>query len=388
MALLLFIIYIIFISLGLPDALLGSAWPAMYGDIGVSIGFASVIATITLCATAGISFVSGIFIRKYGTYKVVVLSVLATILGMLGIALSPNVYVLILFAIILGLGGGVIDAALNSFVSIHFQAKHLNFLHAFWGIGVSISPIIISFFIKRSNWRNGYIAVLLLQTIILIFVLLNRKQWQRIKENYNKEKKHSHKIDFKKILSKPALKSSVLSCGMYSALEFIGSTWLTSYLVKVELLDKAKAAACLSLYFGGIMAGRILSGFASNKLKDSHLKYLGMAVSSLGILFLSIGNLNLSFIAILLMGLGFAPIYPAQLHSIPYYFGEESTADITGFHMGGSYTIGFLAQLSFGFVAEKHGFHILSYVLMALMLIMFFLTLHMNHLLKKQNIKV
>lgn len=373
MTILLVIIYLSFISLGLPDSLLGTSWPVMYKSLDLDIGLASVISTVTLFATSAISFESGKYTRKYGTYKVTFVSIVFTILGMLGIALSPNIISILLASIVLGIGGGAIDAALNAYVSKYFSSKHMNWLHAFWGVGVSISPIIMSKFLDNDNWRQGYIAIALLQTVILAIVFIYRKKWNIIKEDFSTVKKAERKSR-KQILKQKGVITSILATGLYSAIEFSLGTWMASYLVFFVHVKASVAAAWVSLYYMGIMIGRILAGFISIRVRDKYMVFGGAILSLLGMLLILLPYHISIIIGLFTIGLGYAPIYPAQLHGIPTYFGSTYAGDIIGYHMGGAYTIGFLAQLVVGFIASRIGFHILPYFLIIVCITMILCT--------------
>lgn len=370
MLLLLIIIYIIFISLGLPDSMLGTAWPVMCGDLHVNIGFASIVSMITLFSTSAISFVSGKYIRKYGTFKLTFVSVLFTIAGMLGIALSPNIWVVCLFSVILGMGGGAIDAALNAYVAKHFSTRHMSWLHAFWGVGVSLSPVLLAPFLKNANWRLGYIAIMALQSLLALFVFINRKQWLVIPENFDLPAKHKQLTTWQ-ILCKKGLLSSIACSGMYSALEFTLGTWCASFLVFDSGQNPENAALFVAVYYAGITLSRILTGFISEKYTDNRLLQGGAVLALFGIAMLFFKNQYIIMAAMFCIGMGYGPIYPAQLHRIPQLFGHNYAADIIGFHMAGSYTMGFLVQNVVGFVADKSSFVILPYTLLACCALLF-----------------
>lgn len=373
MTLLLVIIFIIFISLGLPDSMLGTAWPVMYKSFDVNIGFASVISMIILFTTSLVSFISGKYIRMFGTYKLTFVSIIFTIVGMIGIALSPNVLVVILFGIILGAGGGAIDAALNAYISKYFSSKHMNWLHAFWGVGVTISPLVLAIFLKNGQWRWGYIAIAGIQTVILAIVYINRKQWNIIKEDFTLSKRAQQKSRWD-IIRQKGVRTSILAAGCYSAIEFSLGTWAASYLVFHVNIEPARAATWVSLYFAGIMAGRILAGFISENVRDKHLVLGGSIIALLGLLMLLLPWHIAIMAGLFITGLGYGPIYPAQIHGIPTYFGTEFAVDIIGFHMGGAYTMGFLAQMILGFVASRAGFIILPYSLFVICLLLLITT--------------
>lgn len=375
MLFILVVIYIVFISLGLPDSLFGAAWPVVHKDFGVQESFASLYGIITGFCVGGVSFVAGKVIRKFGTPLVTFVSTLLTVLGLFIMSISPNIVVMMLGAVVLGYGAGVIDTALNNFVSLHYKAQHMNWLHAFWGVGVTISPLILSLFLsgETGSWRNGYRVIALIQLSIAIIIALSLKKWRTVKENNDEHKtSNENKKGFIEILKIKCVLTSLLSQGLYCGMEFLIGTWGASFLVHVHTLQPDEAAKWISLYFCGITLGRIISGFISMKASDNTMIRLGIVTSFVGIIILALPLGKISILGLLLIGIGFGPIFPSILHSVPDRFGEEYSADITGFHMGGAYGIGFFVQLVFGFVATETTFNITSFVLLALCIGLFF----------------
>ena len=371
MALVLVVIYIIFISLGLPDSLLGVVWPVVHQEFGLPESFASVFSIIVGVGTGGVSFIAGALLRKFGTAKVALVSILVTAMGLVGISLSPNVVVMIIFSIILGYGAGAIDTGLNNFVSLHYKASHMNFLHCFWGLGVTISPLIMSAFLGDSegSWRGGYRIVALLQLIIGAIAMVAFRKWEAIEKGTDKsenETEEKSEITLKDVLKMKGVLTSILSLGAYCGMEFLLGTWGATFAVNVFSLDPAVAAKWVSLFFCGIMAGRFVAGFAAMKLSDNTMIKSGMAIAFAGIVILALPVGSMSLVGLLVIGFGFGPIFPSILHSVPARFGKDFSADITGFHMGGAYAIGLAVQLIFGFVASSTTFKITPFVLLGL----------------------
>ena len=388
MTVLLIVIYLVFISLGLPDSLFGVAWPVVHREFGLEESFASLYGIIIGVCTGGVSNIAGPLLRKFGTARVTFVSTLLTIIGLLAMSFAPNIVVMMIFAVILGYGGGVIDTGLNNYVSLHYKAQHMNWLHCFWGVGVTISPMVMSLFLEGegSGWRNGYRVVALLQSLIAFAVLVSLPKWKKTEKSQIaavQPDEQQAKFSLKEIFTKKGVVTSILSVGFYCAMEFMLGTWGATYAVNVYNFTPDDAAKWVSLYYGGIMLGRMLAGFIAIKVDDDTLIKCGVVVSILGVvmLFLPIGNASL--VGYLLIGTGFGPVFPCILHSIPSRFGGQFSADITGYHMFAGYGIGFGIQLIYAFVATSTTFKITPFVLMALCLILFATQLYTEKTIKK-----
>lgn len=368
MTALLIVIYIIFISLGLPDSIFGVAWPVVHKDFGIDQNFASVYSVIIGVCSGGASFLGGKLIRKFGTPNVTMVSILLTVLGLIGMSFSPNIWVMMFFAVILGYGAGAIDTGLNNYVSLHYKARHMSWLHCFWGVGVTASPIIMSAFLGGDvgSWRGGYRAVAAIQLVIALIVAFALKSWKRFDKASSVEIQDENLPKEKiKISEIRGIVTSILTLGLYCSMEFTVGTWGATYLVNSYAILPENAARWISVYYGGIMLGRLVSGFLSIKLNDTRLIRSGLLISLLGMGMLFLPNEAVSHWGLLLIGFGFGPVFPSVLHAVPERFGKEYSADITGFHMGGAYAVGFAFQLVFGFVASATTFKITAPVLAA-----------------------
>ena len=370
MTVLLIVIYIAFVSLGFPDSLFGVSWPVVHIEFNTPESFASVYSIITGICTGGVSFIAGPLLRKFGTGKVTFFSTLLTALGLIGISFSPNIVVMMICTIIMGYGAGAIDTGLNNFVSLHYKARHMNWLHCCWGLGVTLSPMIMAAFLDgNSTWRNGYRVVAAIQFAIAIIILLSLKKWNiqpsEISGTESTQKDLPKKSLFD-LLKIKGMISSILSLGFYCGGEFLIGTWGATYAINVIAVSPEEAAKWISLYYCGIMLSRIVSGFLSEKLSDNTLIKGGMTLAAVGmiVLILPIGTTALA--GLFLIGLGYGPVFPSVLHSVPARFGADYSADITGFHMGGAYATGFFLQLIYGYVASATTFAITPFVLLAL----------------------
>lgn len=364
---LLIVIYIVFISLGLPDSLFGVVWPVVHREFGVAESFASVYSVIVAMTSGGVSFFAGRLIRKFGTGRVTFVSVLLTAVGLLGTSFAPNLWVMMFFSVVMGYGAGAIDTGLNNYVSLHYKASHMNWLHCFWGVGVTVSPIIMSAFLsgETGSWRTGYRIIAAIQFCIALIAAISLPHWKDSESGRATAGDENEKNKKANIFAVKGVLTSTLSLGLYCGMEFLIGTWGASYLVNTFALSPDSAAKWISLYYGGIMLGRLVSGFVSMKTSDNTLIRAGIVISFAGMFLLTLPIGTPAFFGLLLIGFGFGPIFPSVLHSVPGRFGNELSADITGFHMGGAYALGFLIQVSFGYIASATTFYITPFVLLA-----------------------
>lgn len=364
---LLIVIYIVFISLGLPDSLFGVVWPVVHREFGVAESFASVYSVIVAVTSGGVSFFAGRLIRKFGTGRVTFVSVLLTAVGLLGTSFAPNLWVMMFFSVVMGYGAGAIDTGLNNYVSLHYKASHMNWLHCFWGVGVTVSPIIMSAFLsgETGSWRTGYRVIAAMQFCIALIAAISLPHWKDSESGGKTTGDENEKNKKANIFAVKGVLTSTLSLGLYCGMEFLIGTWGASYLVNTFALSPDSAAKWISLYYGGIMLGRLVSGFVSMKTSDNTLIRAGIVISFAGMILLALPIGTPAFFGLLLIGFGFGPIFPSVLHSVPGRFGNELSADITGFHMGGAYALGFLTQVTFGYIASATTFYITPFVLLA-----------------------
>ena len=381
------VIYVVFISLGLPDSLFGVTWPVVHKDFMIPESFASLYSIITGLCSGGASFIAGTLIRKFGTPRVTYFSILLTAIGLVGISFSPNIIVMMIFTVVMGYGAGAIDTGLNNYVSLNYKARHMSWLHCFWGVGVTLSPLIMSNFLSvNSEWRIGYRIIALIQFSISIIVLITLKKWIKEDKKSNKveaDNNSESKLSIISVLKRKGVITSILSQGLYCSMEFLIGTWGASYLVNSFGYLPDTAARWVSLYYGGIMIGRLISGFISIKANDNTLIRGGITVAFIGIMILLLPLGTFSPVGLLLIGVGFGPIFPSILHSVPERFGKEYSADLTGFHMGGAYGTGFLVQLIFGYVATATTFNITPFVLLGLIICLISANEHTIRVLKR-----
>lgn len=386
------IIYITFISLGLPDALLGVGWPEMYPEFGVPQSFAGIVSMTISLGTIGSSFFSGKLIRRFGTGKLTAFSVLATACTLLGFYAAPHFLWLLLAAVPLGLGAGAVDAGLNDYVARHYQAHHMNWLHSFWGIGALTSPLIMSRVLSQNaSWRYGYLIVALIQFALVLVLFLTLPMWRTREPRISVKEEMSDNPTFEEIRFFKFIQSKKVRAALYAFFLYIGveatvGLWSSSYLIHAKGIDGAKAAIAVSSFFGFIMLGRFVSGFVSMRLTNRQLIQLGQVLIVLGgVLLFFAKSYPLLLLGISLIGFGCAPIYPAMLHDTPQRFGKEVAQQMMGVQMAVSYTGSVVLPPLFGFVAPKIGIETLPIFLIVYGICMFLASESLNRKVDREN---
>lgn len=372
LTILLIIIYIAFISLGLPDAILGSAWPMIHQDLNVSISSAGIATMIISGGTIISSLFSEKLIRRFGTGKVTTLSVMLTAAGLIGIYFSPSFLWICLLGVPLGLGAGAVDSALNNFVALHYEAKHMNWLHCFWGIGATAGPFIMSLFLLKENgWRMGYMTIGIIQAILVICLFISLPLWKKFESEPNPAVESQSAIKITTLLKQPGARPALLAFFCYCAVELTTGLWGSSFLVVSKGLSTETAAKWVSLYYLGITVGRFLAGFIAMRLENQKMIRLGQILCISGAIFLLIPiSTTFQLVGLILIGLGCAPIYPAMLHETPNRFGKELSQSIMGIQMATAYIGSTFMPPLFGLLAKLTGFTMLPFFLLILIVIM------------------
>lgn len=373
MTALLVIIYISFISLGLPDSLLGSAWPIMQGDLSASFSYAGYIAMLTSAGTIISSLFSNRMIARYGTGKVTMVSVLMTAVALFGISAAPSVWVMFIMAVPLGLGAGSVDAGLNNFVALHYKAKHMSWLHCFWGIGATAGPMIMSLFLLRQGgWRMGYLTIALIQTILVIILFMALPLWKKTGDVNTESQKQTKVMTNREAIKVPLVKLALVSFFFYCAVELTVGLWCSSYLVSYRSFTAADAARTVSMFYAGITVGRLLAGFAAMKIPSKVMVRLGQIVCILGAVLLIVPFGSIAcVVGTALLGLGCAPIFPSMLHETPTRFGAQNSQAIMGLQMAFAYIGNTVVPPLFGVVASATNIVIFPYFVMVCILMMF-----------------
>lgn len=365
--LLLALIYIAFISLGLPDSLLGSGWPVMHLELGVPVSFMGIITMIISGGTIISSLFSDRLTRKFGTRIVTVASVFFTVIALFGFSFSSRFWMLILFAIPYGLGAGAIDAALNNYIALHYKAKHMSWLHCFWGIGTIVSPFIMSYALDNKEWNSGYRTVGFIQLAIAILLLVTLPIWRVNGLADEESKKSVGLIGALKIKGVPFLLIGFFS---YCAAEATAMQWASTYFVEAKGIPANQAAGFAALFYIGITAGRFICGFITDKLGDRKMILIGTGILVCGIiaLMLPVESYKAAFIAFIVIGLGCAPIYPCIIHATPDNFGAENSGAIIGIQMASAYVGSTFIPPIFGLLGNK-----ISFSIMPIFLLLFFI---------------
>ena len=370
-SLLLAIIYISFVSLGLPDALLGAAWPVMQTELSIPVSYAGGISLIIAIGTVVSSLQSDRLTKWLGTGKVMIISVAMTAVAIFGFSVSNAYWQLCLWAIPYGLGAGSVDASLNNYVALHYASRHMSWLHCMWGLGASIGPYIMGAALTGGmSWNSGYTIIAVLQAILTAVLLLSLPMWKKT-GNTSEDGSVKAPLKLKQILAIPGAQEVMVAFFCYCALEQTAILWGSSYLVIHNGMGEERAASLASLFLIGLTAGRALNGFLTYKINDTNLIRLGEGIIGLGVvvMLLPLGDMA-SFTGLMLCGLGCAPIYPCIIHSTPEHFGEENSQALIGVQMASAYVGICCMPPLFGLIANHLSVSLLPWYLGALLILM------------------
>ena len=373
MSLLLGVIYLAFISLGLPDSLLGSAWPSMYAPLGVPMSFAGVISALISAGTIVSSLMSDRLTKRWGAGRVTAVSVGLTAAALAGFSVSSSFWMLCLWAVPYGLGAGSVDAALNNYVALHYASRHMSWLHCMWGLGATAGPYIMGCALTAGmGWQGGYRIISVLQVALTLILIISLPRWKVRSGGAEEGDGPARPLTLGEIVSIPGAKAVMLTFFCYCALEQTTGLWASSYLVLQRGVTPERAASFSGLFFIGITAGRALNGFLTLKLNDRQLIRLGQAIIASGVLalLLPLGEAA-SLAGLVLIGLGCAPIYPCVIHSTPDHFGAENSQAIIGVQMASAYTGVCVMPPLFGLIANHLSTGLFPLFLLAILLLMF-----------------
>lgn len=379
MILLLCVIYLAFISLGLPDSLTGAAWPVMYSDIGAGVSQAGLISMTTCMGTFISALVSQRLIAKAGTKTVTAVSTLLTALALFGISRAPSLPFVILCAVPLGLGAGSIDAALNNYVALHFKAKHMSFLHCCWGVGTIVGPFLISALITGgSSWRWAYVIVAALQGTIAFILFASFPLWNKAQkteeEEASTETEQNEIVPLTKIIRIRGVIYALLSFFLYCGFENSAMLWSASYMVFGKGFSAAQGASLASMVFLGMTAGRFINGLLASSFSDKILIRTGQLITLLAVilLLLPVQNIYLAYVSLFLLGIGFGPIYPCMIHQTVYYYDRKYSQGIIGMQMASAYVGSSFMPPLYGFLAGHIGHQAFPFWVLILLIFMIF----------------
>lgn len=354
------VIYLIFVSLGLPDSLLGSGWPKMQMVFGVPSSYAGYVSMMISFMTIISALLSPRLIRRFHTKWIVIFSVFLTVLGLIGFSCSTTYTILFLFAVPYGLGAGAIDASVNHYVANNYPASVMNFLHCFYGVGAVISPNIMALALKYARWNEGYRWTAYMQLGILFIVILSLPLWK--KNDTESEENNKHAAGIRETIKVPGVVLTLIAFFAYCSGEATCFLWTSSYFAEMKTgISDGMIAAFGSLIFGGLMIGRVISGFLSNKLNDKMLIRIGIMMELAGILMMMIptDGYFLTAIGFVIAGMGMGPVYPAIQHMAPEKFGKEYSAAVIGLQMASAYVGSTFMPMIFGHLQELIGIWIM-----------------------------
>ena len=386
MSFLLAIIYIAFISLGLPDALLGSAWPSMHGALNVPVSYAGIVSMIISAGTIISSLFSDKMNSKLGTGKVTAVSVGLTAVSLLGFSVSKSFLMLCVIAFPYVLGAGAVDAALNNYVALHYKARHMSWLHCFWGVGATIGPYIMGACLTGGfKWNSGYQIIGILQVALTVILIISLPLWRRSNEAAQ-EGAAQNKMGMGKLLRLPGVKEVLTAFFCYCAVEQTAGLWGASYMVMERGLSPQSAAKWASLFYLGITIGRFICGFISMKMSDKAMIRLGQGMIIAGILLLIFPLENLIMcIGLVVVGLGCAPIYPSIIHETPTNFGAGLSQALIGMQMAFAYVGTTVMPPLFGALAGKMGIWLYPFYLLIITLLMIWMVEKLNKVPKAES---
>ena len=370
-SLLLPVIYLAFISLGLPDALLGAAWPSMYQSMGAGLSWAGAVSMIISAGTIVSSLASDRLNSRLGTGKVTAGSVALTAVALFGFSTCTAFWQLCLWAVPYGLGAGSVDAALNNYVALHYQSRHMSWLHCMWGIGASVGPMIMGRALAAGSWQSGYRVISLLQVVLTALLLLSLPLWKRPEEDGAGVGVTPEHRTLPQLLRIPGVPEVMISFACYSAVEATAGMWAASYCTLLRGIDAQTAAGWASLFYLGITVGRFFSEFLTMKFNDHQMIRGGQAVILLGVvlIFLPAGH-TLLFAGLIIVGLGCAPIYPSIIHETPANFGRNLSMSMTGVQMAAAYVGTTLLPPLFGLLAQHITIGLFPWYLLVALVVM------------------
>ena len=385
MTLLLCIIYLGFVALGLPDSLFGAAWPILQAQMDVPLAWAGFVTVTISGGTILASLLSDRLTFRFGAAKVTACSVVATAVALLGFSKATQFWMLVAWAVPLGLGAGAVDAALNNFVALHFSSRHMSWLHCFWGLGASVSPYIMGFFLSRElRWDRGYLTVGLIQLALSGVLFASLPLWKKASALETQEEARTAPKTLRQIAALPGICYVLFGFFAYCALEAVAFTWTSTYLVNVRALAPESAARFASLFYLGMTVSRFLAGFIADRLGDRKMIRLGFFVCFTGLLLvmLPVSSPLPCLVGLTVAGFGCGPVYPSIIHATPAVFGKENSQAVVGVQMASAYCGSTFMPPVFGWVAGAFGLRLFPFALVLFAVVGFTLTELLNRKVK------
>ena len=365
------IIYAAFISMGLPDSLLGAAWPVMQGGLGVPLSYAGIITMTINLGTIISSLLSDRVIRRFGAGRVTAVCTAMTAAALFGFSVSDRFWLLVLCAVPYGLGGGSIDAALNNYVALHYSSRHMSWLHACWGVGVTISPYIMGAALSaQKGWQAGYHTVGWIQAGLTAVLFATLPLWKRVQWPAGDEEVKPKLLSIREAMKIPGVPDVMIEFFAFCAVENCAGLWASTYLVEYRGVDVETAARFAALFYSGLTVGRFLNGFTADRVGDKKMIRIGIALTTVGIIMIALPLQNNmpALIGLVITGLGNAPVYPCIIHSTPAHFGAENSQAVIGMQMGSAYIGTLVMPPIFGLIAGRTSSKLLpAYLLFALL---------------------
>ena len=386
MAFLLVVIYIAFIGLGVPDSLIGSAWPAIHTEMSIPVEAVSVLTFIISGCTVLSSMFSAGILNKFGTAKVTAFSTAMTAAALLGFSFAPTFWLMVPLAVLLGLGAGAIDSGLNNYVALHFKASHMNFLHCFYGVGVSLSPYLMSQALSNAGWRSGYRYAFYVQAVITLLLIVSVPMWKKTVSAEQAEDEGALNLSLLQMAKMPEVRQVWIIMLATNAIEYACGVWGSTYLVTEKGFETKHGALALTVYYVGMSAGRFVSGLLSDKISTWKRIGIGAVIlaPAIAIMLLPLHGI-VTVVGLFLVGLGNGSIYPNMIHLTPHNFGKEASQSIMGSQIAFAYIGVMLAPPMVSLISRLFGIKIYPVLLAVLYTIMIVALKCFVNRLKKQN---
>ncbi|MBQ9851058.1 MAG: MFS transporter [Clostridia bacterium] len=386
MAFLLIVIYIAFIGLGVPDSLIGSAWPAIHTEMSIPVEAVSVLTLIISGCTVLSSMFSAGILNRLGTAKVTAFSTVMTAAALLGFSFAPSFWVMIPLAVVLGLGAGAIDSGLNNYVALHFKASHMNFLHCFYGIGVTLSPYIMSLALNSAGWRGGYRYAFYVQSAIALLLIISVPLWKKTSATDQPEEESGVNLSLLQMAKMPEIRQVWIIMLATNAIEYACGVWGSTYLVAEKGFSTQHGALALTVYYAGMSVGRFVSGLLSKKINTWKRIGIGVAILAPAVIIMLLPlHGAVTVVGLFLVGLGNGSIYPNMIHLTPHNFGKEASQSVMGSQIAFAYIGVMLAPPAVSIISRLFGIGVYPVLLAVLYLIMIIALKCFVNRLKKQN---